>query len=171
MAGRVTQPLSQEIGRFPKTDSHAIQVGLHPMVKHRPGTQDAGHVRNSNPSTHELIPMKSHHTPGLLALRLPLLLVAGLFALSLSASADDRGHGHGNNHHFNPHFNGHPPGHAYGHGNYNNFKQYNHHHGYYPGYYNDYPAYSPNYRGQSYYNNSNYDQTNHRTLLNMLLNR
>ena len=107
---------------------------------------------------HDLNPMKSLHTPCLIAQRLPRLLCAGLFALTLSASADDHGRGHGSRHHDNPHFNGHPPGHAYGwdhgRGNYNN----NH-------------AYSQNYRGRNYYNNSNYDHTNHRTLLNMLLNR
>ncbi len=115
--------------------------------------------------------MKSHPTPSLPVRRLPLLLCAALFAFTLSASAG----GHGYSHHFNPHFNGHPPGHAYGwgngRGNYNNFKQYHPQHGYYPGYFNHYPAYSPNYRGQGYYNNSNYDHTNHRTLLNQLLNR
>ena len=145
------------------------------MENRRRGTEDRDVISNSTPNSHVLHSMNSHSTPGRLALRLPLLLCAGLLAWPLSTHADDRGRGHGNNHHYNPHFNGRPPGHVVGHGNgrgnYSNFKQYNHQHGYYPGYYKDYTVYAPNYRGQRYYNNSNYGQNPHNTLLNQLLNR
>ena len=114
--------------------------------------------------------MKSIRTSHRLLHRVTWLLCAGIFAIALPANAKDKDkHRHHSTHHYNSHYPGHSTGHSSHHSTHRNFDRYEPRYGYYDGYYDDYPAYSPRYRGRSYYEHSNYGHSHHNSLAESLL--